>query len=402
MYNRFLTGISPKISAWEGVIFLKKTNTNGYLQQLQKRYRGSSSSEQKDILTEFVKTTGYERQHAGKLLRGNYQYVTKPIKRPRKRRYDMLDAIVLTKICTLLDWINSKRIRPQIGIAIDNLVEAGELRCNAKQREKLVKISPATIDRLLKKYKKRPVGKGHSYTKPGTLLKTQIPVRTFADWKENKVGFFEIDLCGHDGGLAKGDFSWTLNFVDVKVQWTEQIAVFNKAQIHVFAGIKTIRGRLPFPLLGYDSDSGSEFINYHLYAYSIQEKITFTRGRSGKKNDNAYVEQKNDSIVRRWVGYGRYNTQEQVDILNQLYAVLRLYTNFFLPVMKLKEKERIRSKVIKRYDKPKTPYQRILEAEDVSKEVKDRLRNQYKTLHLVVLKRQIDAILKRLKPTEVR
>ncbi len=402
MYNRFLTGNSPKVSAREGVIFLKKTNTSGYLQQLQKRYHEASPQEQREILTEFVKTTGYDRQHAGKLLRGNYQHTNKPIKRPRKRRYDMLDAIVLTKVCTLLDWINSKRIQPQIGVAIDSLVAAGELRCSLEQKEKLIKIGHATIDRLLKTYKKRPVGKGHSYTKPGTLLKTQIPVRTFADWTENKVGFFEIDLCGHDGGLAKGDFSWTLNFVDVKVQWTEQIAVFNKAQIHVFAGIQTIRGRLPFPLLGYDSDSGSEFINYHLYAYSIQEKITFTRGRAGKKNDNAFVEEKNDSIVRRWVGYGRYNTQEQVAILNELYAVLRLYTNFFLPVMKLKEKERIGSKVIKRYDKPTTPYRRILEAEDVSEEVKDRLRKQYKTLNLVLLKRQIDEILKRLKPTKVR
>lgn len=198
------------------------------------------------------------------------------------------------------------------------------------------------------------------------------------------------------------DFSWTLNFVDVKVQWTEQIAVCNKAQMHVFAGIKTIRGRLPFPLLGYDSDSGSEFINHQLYRYSIQEKITFTRGRAGKKNDNAFVEEKNDSVVRRWVGYGRYDTWEQVAIRNELYGVLRLYTNFFLPVMKLKEKVRIGSKIIKRYDKPTTPYQRILEAEDVAKEVKDRLRNQYKTLNLVKLKKQIDEILKRLKPTKVR
>lgn len=381
---------------------MRKSNTVGYLLQLQKRYHGSSWKERQMILNEFVKTTGYDRQHAGKLLRGKYRYVTKPIKRSRRRRYDLLDAIVLAKVCELLDWINSKRIQPQIGVAIDSLVKEGLLTDLPTLRKKLIKISPATIDRLLKKYKKRPVGKGRSYTKPGTLLKTQIPVRTFADWKENKVGFFEIDLCGHDGGIAKGDFAWTLNFADVKVQWTEQVAVFNKAQIHVFAGIKTIRGRLPFPLLGIDSDSGSEFINHQLYRYSIAEKITFTRGRSGKKNDNAFVEEKNDSVVRRWVGYGRYDTWEQVDILNELYGVLRLYTNFFLPVMKLKEKVRVGSKVIKRYDKPTTPYQRVLRAKDVSREMKDRLRTQYKTLNLVKLKKQIDEILKRLKPTKVR
>lgn len=335
-------------------------------------------------------------------MRGRYQYVTKPIKRPRRKTYTVVDAIVLAKVCELLDWIASKRVQPQIGIAIDSLVIAGELVCSKEQRKKLVKISPATIDRLFREYKKRPTGKGRSYTKPGTLLKTQIPIRTFADWSENKVGFTEIDLVGHDGGVARGDFAWTLDMVDVKVQWTEQVAVFNKAQKHVFAGIKTIRARLPFPLLGYDSDSGSEFINHQLYRYSIQEKITFTRGRAGKKNDNAFVEEKNDSVVRRWVGYGRYDTQEQVDVLNELYDVLRLYTNFFLPVMKLKEKVRIGSKVIKKYDKPTTPYQRILRARDVSKEVKDRLRKHYKTLNLVQLKKQIDGILKRLKPTKVR
>lgn len=384
------------------MIFLRKSNNGEYLQQLQKRYIKTSAKDRKTILNEFIKTTGYDRQHAGKLLRGNYHYHVGLIKRPRKVVYTSSDAAVLEKVCDLLGWINSKRIQPQIGVAIDSLVMEGELICSNEQKQKLVKISPATIDRLLVKHNKRPKIKGHSYTKPGTLLKTQIPVRTFADWNEEGLGFFEIDLCGHDGGLAKGDFAWTLNFAEVKYQWTEQIAVFNKAQIHVFAGIKTIRGRLPFPLLGYDSDSGSEFINHQLYRYSIQEKITFTRGRPGKKNDNPYVEEKNDSVVRKWVGYGRFDTQAQVNTLNELYDVLRLYTNFFLPVMKLKERERVGSKVIKRYDRPKTPYQRILEAEDVTKEVKDRLRNQYKTLKVVKLKRQIDEILKRLKPTKIR
>ncbi len=223
----------------------------------------------------------------------------------------MADAIILAKVCDLLSWINSKRIRPQIGVAIDSLVEEKKLVCSPVLREKLVRISPSTIDRLLKKYKKRPVGKGRSYTRPGTLLKTQIPVRTFADWNEKSVGFFEMDLVGHEGGNASGEFSFTLDFVEVHVQWTEQVCVRNKAQIHVFEGIKTIRGRLPFPLLGYDSDSGSELINHQLLRYSIQEKITFTRGRPRKSNDNPFVEEKNNSVVRRWVGYGRYDTQEQ-------------------------------------------------------------------------------------------
>jgi hypothetical protein len=373
-----------------------------YLDQLRKRYDKANKNEKHTILNELTKTAGYERKYAINLLRRKYKHKIGKISRPRKKLYNILDAIVLAKVCELLDWINSKRVQPGISVAIDSLVAAGEITCSKEQRKKLIRISPSTIDRLLKTYKKRPVGKGRSYTKPGTLLKTQIPIRTFADWNEEKVGFFEIDLCGHDGGLAKGDFAWTLNFAEVKVQWTEQVAVFNKAQKYVFAGIKTIRGRLPFPLLGYDSDSGSEFINHQLYRYSIQEEITFTRGRAGKKNDNPYVEEKNDSVVRRWVGYGRYDTHEQVAVLNELYAVLRLYTNFFLPVQKLKEKVRIGSKTKKIHDKAAAPYKRILRSKLVSKEVKDRLREQYKMLNLVMLKKQIDVILKRLKPTPVR
>lgn len=373
-----------------------------YISQLIKRYQNAGKLEKHTILDEFVKTTEYHRKSAIRILTKKYEYTNQPIKRPRRVIYTSLDANVLEKVCDLLGWINSKRVQPQIEVAIDSLVTERELVCSSEQKQKLVKISPATIDRLLVKHHKRPKIKGHSYTKPGTLLKTQIPVRTFADWDEEGLGFFEIDLCGHDGGIAKGDFSWTLNFAEVKYQWTEQVAVFNKAQVHVFAGIKTIRGRLPFPLLGYDSDSGSEFINDQLYRYSIQEKITFTRGRAGKKNDNPYVEEKNDSIVRKWVGYGRFDTQVQVDILNEFYNVLRLYTNFFLPVQKLVRKERIGSKVKKIHDKPKTPYQRIMEAEDVTEEIKDKLKKQYQTLNLVQLKRQIDEILKRLKPTSLR
>jgi len=381
---------------------MQKRQDKIYLLQLQKRYKKARKSEKKIILDEFTKTTEYDRKHAGKLIRGKYKHKVGKISRPRRKIYTMVDAIILAKVCELLDWIASKRIQPEIGVAIDSLVLAGELVCSKEQRKKLIKISPATIDRLLKEHRKRPVGKGRSYTKPGTLLKTQIPIRTFADWNENKVGFTEIDLVGHDGGIARGDFAWTLDMVDVKVQWTEQVAVFNKAQKYVFAAIKRIRERLPFPLLGYDSDSGSEFINNQLYRYSVQEKITFTRGRPGRKNDNAFVEEKNDSVVRRWVGYGRYDTWEQVNVLNEFYQILRLYTNFFLPVQKLKEKVRIGSKVKKIHDKATTPYKRILRTKDVSKEVKDRLRKQYKTLNLVLLKRQIDTILKRLKPTRVR
>lgn len=367
-----------------------------YLHVVRKRYEKAGKKEKSVILDELTKTTGYTRKHAIAILTGNYHYKVGKVSHPRAKTYTEVDAVILAKVCDLLDWINSKRVKPVIGIAIDSLVTAGTLVCSKEQRSKLVKISPATIDRLLKTYKKRPFGKGRSYTKPGTLLKSQIPIRVFSEWSENKVGFEEIDLVGHDGGNLKGDVAFTLNVVDVKSCWTEQVAVRNKAQVHVFAGIQRVRGRLPFPLLGIDSDSGSEFINDHLYRYCITEKITFTRGRPGKKNDNPFVEQKNDSVVRRWVGYKRYDTQEHVHLLNELYEVLRLYANFFLPVQKLKEKVRVASKVTKIHDKATTPYKRILRAKDIAQPVKEKLRKQYQTLNLVVLKERLNKLTKEL------
>lgn len=383
------------------MIITEKPESKQYLEQLKKRYKQAGKKEKKVILDEFTKTTGHERKYAIKLLRGWYRYKQGKIHRPRRKTYTYQDAVVLARVCDLLSWINSKRVQPQIEVAIDSLIQAKELRITEEHKKKLIKVSASTIDRLLVRYKRRPILHGHSYTKPGTLLKNQIPIRTFSEWNENKVGFCEIDLVGHDGGNASGQFAYTLNFVDVKSCWCEQVAVRNKAQQYVFSGIKTVKGRLPFPLLGVDSDSGSEFINDQLFRYCTIEKITFTRGRPGKKNDNPYVEQKNDSIVRRWIGYGRYDTEEQVNILNKFYEVLRLYANFFLPVQKLSRKEWIGSRIKKVHDKARTPYQRVLKAEDVSLETKGKLTEQYKTLNLVYLKTQIDNILKRLKPTPV-
>ena len=186
----------------------------------------------------------------------------------------------------------------------------------------------------------------------------------------------EIDLVGHDGGLAQGDFCQTLDVTDVASGWTETQAVINKAQVWVFEALQLIRGRLPFALKGIDSDNGSEFINDHLLRYTRQEHITFTRGRAWKKNDGCFVEQKNYSVVRRAVGYARYEGTGQLRLLNELYAHLRLYSNFFQPVMKLIRKQRVGAKVKKTYDRPRTPYQRLAGSSALSKHAKQQLRAQ--------------------------
>lgn len=378
------------------MIHIQKQTRITYLKELQTRYETASKVEKSIVLDEFTKTTGYTRKHAIHLLCGSYRHKAGVVRRPRARTYTELDAVILAKVCELFDWIASKRFQPQIAVGITELQKAGELLfLTDEHKEKLIGISPSSIDRILAIYHQKPTNKGRSYTKPGTLLKSQIPIRTFTDWNENKVGFFEMDLVGHEGGNARGNFAFTLNMTDVKTGWSEQMAVANKGQHAVFEAIKSIRTRIFFALLGIDSDSGSEFINDILYRYCIQEKITFTRGRPGKKNDNPFVEQKNDSIVRHWVGYKRYDTEEQVKLLNDLYELLRLYTNFFLPVQKLIKKERIGSKVKKIHDKAKTPYQRILEAEEVSERVKNKLTGQYKLLNLVNLKRQLDHLTRR-------
>ena len=238
--------------------------------------------------------------------------------------------------------------------------------------------------------------KARSVTKPGTLLKQKIPVRTFADWDDARPGFMEMDMVAHEGGNPGGEYALTLNLTDVSSGWTELRAVKNKAQKWVFEALGLIRSRLPFPLLGLDSDNDSAFINHHLYDYCQDEDITFTRSRPPRKNDNCFVKQKNWAVARRAVGYARYDTEEEVCIMNDLYDVLRLYVNFFQPSTKLVSKERIGPKVIKHYDKPKTPYQRLFESSCADEAIKEALRQACETLNPADLKRRIDRLKRKL------
>jgi hypothetical protein len=362
-----------------------------YLKQLQRRYRQASRKERTVILDEFVKTTGYHRKHAIAVLNGRRERVSGPIRRPRQKTYGAKEAQALEILGDLFDHICSKRLRAALDVELPRLYASGALQVDEECYQKLLAVSPATMDRL-------GAGRQHSparhrgFTKPGTLLKDLIPIRTWADWTEDRPGFCEMDLVDHSGGIVvRGrDHAWTLCFTDINTTWTECVATVNKAQVHVFAAIRRARERLPFPLLGLDSDNGSEFINDQLYRYCLDEKITFTRARAGRKNDNAYVEQKNWSVVRRAVGYYRYDTSAQLELLNRLYALLHYYNNFFLPVVKLKEKVRIGSKVKRVYDDPQTPYARVLASPHISEADKAELREAYGYLDLPALRKQVD------------
>jgi hypothetical protein len=374
------------------------------------RYQRSSKKEKGLILAELVQVTEYSRVYARRVLRqhgkrmkqGQQSLIADVRVRSRRSRspyYDEQVKAALIKIWRIMDYICGKRLQPTLPELVTVLERHNELQCDRLTREKLLRISAASIDRLLRAERRKYELRNRSRTKPGTLLKHQIPIRTFAEWNEQQPGFGEIDLVAHDGGLAAGEYCQTLDLTDVATTWTETRAVRNKAQSRVFEALQKVRKNLPFALLGLDSDNGSEFINDPLLHYCRQEKITFTRSRPYRKNDNCFVEQKNYSIVRRAVGYARYDTDEQCDLLNELYSYLRLYTNFFLPTMKLKSKERIGSKVKKCYDQALTPYQRVLQAKLVSKLAKDRLRARYATLNPAALKRKIERLQQRLTKT---
>jgi hypothetical protein len=233
-----------------------------------------------------------------------------------------------------------KRLAPFMSDLVEALERHGELELGAEARSKLCAMSSATIDRALAPERRRLQVRGRSGTKPGSILRQQIPIRTFADWDDARPGFCEVDLVFHEGGSAYGDFCQTLNLTCVATGWTEPRALQNKAQRWVHEAIEDIRTVLPFPLLGLDSDNGAEFINMHLYRYCLDNQITFTRSRPYRKNDNCFVEQKNWPVVRQQVGYARYDTPAELEALAGLYRIERLYVNFFQPQMKLRAKSR--------------------------------------------------------------
>lgn len=373
-----------------------------------KEYQRSRKGEKGKILDRFVEAAGYHRVYAAWLLRNHGRRVwVKPglaVKgdvtiRPRGTRPKEYGEEVqkpLTQLWKCLGYPCSKRLVAALPGLLEALERHGEIEVAPEVREKLLRVSAATADRLLAPERRKHALRGRSGTKPGSLLKSQIPVRTFADWNENMPGFVEVDLVGHDGGCVQGDYVQTLDVTDVCTGWSEQRAVLNKAQRWVFEALLEIRERLPFVLHGLDSDNGSEFINHHLYEYCEENEITFTRARPYRKNDTCYVEQKNYSIVRQSVGYGRFVGKKAVQTLNELYDLLRLQNNFFLPHMKLFEKRREGSRVIKRYKKPKTPYQRILESSHVSASIKRTLKKQFKSLNPAAIQRRIQGLQRRL------
>ena len=366
-----------------------------YAEALRNRYYRASKKEKGKMLDEFTQVTGLHRKAAIRLLRRRVQPATGK-RRGRKRRYGVRTAEALRAVWEASDRLCSRRLKPFLPEMVKILRQYSEQPIGADIEALLGQMSSATIDRILKPHRRLGGRKGLSTTRPGSLLKRLIHNRTFADWQENKPGFVEVDLVAHCGESPEGFYLNTLCAVDVASGWTECLPVWGKGQWRVGGAIHRMRQRLPFPLLGLDSDNGSEFINQHLYAYCHKEGITFTRSRAYKKNDSCHVEQKNGNVVRRFVGYDRYTSKAAYQYLERLYASIRLYTNFFQPTMKLVSKTRHGAKVHKVYDTARTPYQRLLESGVLLQAKKQELAATYHLLNPAQLLKQINENLESL------
>jgi hypothetical protein len=342
---------------------------------LQGRYVKAGRKEKGQILDEFVAATGYHRKWAVGLLRQG----PPPTRRGRGGRPRVYSAVAvgaLRQVWEASGELCGKRLAPFLDELVSALEAEGALRVAAPVREQLLRMSAATIDRRLRPFRLQQ-RRGLGTTKPGTLLKQQVPVQPYTPWDEQRLGFVEIDLVAHCGTTTAGHYVNTLTVTDVATGWTECAAVWGKGQAAVCGALEQIRDRLPFPLLGIDSDNGAEFLNAHLVRWCEQEQLTFTRSRPYWKNDQAHVEQKNWSVVRRLLGYDRYETEAELALLQRVYQWLRLWTNHWQPVLKLIGKEREGAKVRKQYDRAQTPYRRVLASERLGPEAQERLEQEH-------------------------
>jgi len=359
-----------------------------YTEAVRERYLRSTKKVKTRILDEFVAATGLHRKAAIRLLNGG----SKPSGKKRSGRPKLygLESMAALKVAwEATDRLCSKRFHPFVPEMVGILKRNGELDVTEEAEGQLYRMSPSTIDRILRRWRGDGVRRGLSTTKPGTLLKHSIPIRTFKEWNENKPGFLEADLVAHCGDSVEGFYLTTLSTVDVATGWCEPVAVWGKGQERVKGAVYDVRKRLPMPMLGLDSDNGSEFINQSLYEYCQRNGITFTRSRPYKKNDSCHVEQKNWSVIRRVIGYDRFSSKAAFKGLDDVYTLLRLYVNFFQPVLKLVSKNRHGAKVHKVYDTAQTPYQRLLSSEVLTEEKRKELGAIYAALNPVRLLGQI-------------
>src|SRR5215472_1072911 len=351
------------------------------------RYLAAGRNQKKEILDEFVKVTGFHRKHAIRALKKSAKAET-PEPPQRARIYDEAVGEALTIVWEAADRICGKRLRQVIAGLVDAMERHGHLQLDCAVRESLLSMSAATMDRLLRTVR-NTAKQGRRRTMINTPLRKSIPVRTFGDWHDPAPGFFEIDMVVHCGKSTVGSYVHSLVVTDIASGWTEAIAMVVREQSLVTESVSKIRVRVPFPVRGLDVDNDSAFINDTLVDYCRDNRIELTRCRAYKKNDQAWIEQKNGAVIRRMVGHGRLEGPQTAAVLNKLYTSARLFVNFFQPSFKLLSKTREGAKVIKKYHAPATPCERLLARADVSDECKEQLRQNLAALDPVQLLSEI-------------
>ncbi len=369
---------------------MSRSSRRDYWQRIYPRYQRASGAERQRILDEFCANCGYHRKHAMRLLNGAPPSVQpQPRRRRRGVTYGPRLVSILKAVWEAADYPWSVRLHALLPEWMPWIRR--RFRLTAEVERQLLQISPRSIDRRLRKEKRKVRRRIYGRTKPGTLLKHHIPVKT-DHWDVKVPGFTEIDLVSHSGNSASGDFCYSLNLTDIHTGWTETQAVLGKSQEAVRGALETIRQALPFALHGIDSDNGSEFINDHLYRYCQAGAIQFTRGRPYKKDDNAHIEQKNWTHVRRLLGYARYDSAPAREAMSDLYRnELRLFQNLFLPSVKLVKKERVGSRLRRHYEAPQTPFQRVAASPLADPERVAELRGQRQTLDPFQLSARVQA-----------
>lgn len=359
---------------------MSKQSREDYYKTVVRRYRNSDKKTKTQVLDEFCEVCGYNRKYAIRKL-NTRKRCNRRERLGRPKQYK--DPILLRVLFDLWEKQNlpcSRRLKAAMPLWLPFYEDRS---LSDYIQNQLLVMSPATIDRLMIKIRKK-IGKlGLATTKPGSILKSHIPIKT-NQWDETRPGYLEADTVAHCGRSVAGSFVYTVNTVDIATGWTEQRALWGKGYQGMYNALKSIENFLPFPILGFDCDNGTEFLNWHIYKHFTNRRspVQFTRSRPYRKNDNAHIEEKNWSIIRQYLGYNRFEQVELVDELNQIYtSEWRLFMNFFRPSSKLIKKVRINGKVKKVYDNPKTPYQRLLESDKISDGEKEKLKSQFVKLN---------------------
>jgi hypothetical protein len=363
------------------------------LSAVAERYRSAGRVEKGRILDALCRTTGWHRKHAVRALRRRAvgKAVETEAPRERKRRYGATIKDALMALWEASDRLCGKRLVAMIPTLMPALAQHGRLQLGEGEQAQLLAVSAATIDRMLGDVKIAAAGGRRRRAGFYSAIRREVPIRTFNDWKDPAPGFCEVDMVAHGGTSVAGSFIQTLTMVDVATGWTECLPLVNRDGNLVVEAIKHAQSLFPWLLRGVDFDNDSAFMNEVVVPWCRGQKLEVTRSRAYKKNDQAFVEQKNGAVVRRLMGYGRFEGVETARVMGRLYAAARLYVNFFQPSFKLKEKRREGAKVIKRYHEPSTPYERALAHPMVAEAVKERLRAQYRTLDPVALLAEIRA-----------